>query len=36
MIELTSIAQAISIIAACWAIVSGVGAWKREFIGKRK
>lgn len=36
MIELATIAQAISIIAACWAIVSGVDAWKREFIGKRK
>ena len=36
MIELASIAQAIAIVTACWAIVSGVGAWKREFIGKRK
>ena len=24
------------VTAACWAIISGVGAWKREFIGKRK
>lgn len=36
MIELATIAQAVSIFAACWAIISGVGAWKREFIGKRK
>jgi len=21
---------------ACWAIISGIGAWKREFIGKRQ
>lgn len=36
MIELATVAQAVSVIAACWAIISGVGAWKREFIGKRK
>ena len=36
MIDLATIAQAIAVIAACWAIISGVGAWKREFIGKRK
>ena len=30
------IGQAIAVISACWAIVSGVGAWKREFIGKRR
>lgn len=36
MIELATIAQAVAIVAACWAIISGVGAWKREFIGKRK
>lgn len=36
MVELATIAQAVSVIAACWAIISGVGAWKREFIGKRK
>lgn len=30
------IAQAVAIISACWAIVSGVGAWKREFVGKRR
>ncbi len=33
---LANISQAIAIIAACWAIISGVGTWKREFIGKRK
>lgn len=36
MIEITTIAQAVAVISACWAIVSGVGAWKREFIGKRQ
>jgi len=36
MNELATIAQAIAIISACWAIISGVGAWKREFLGKRK
>jgi len=36
MIELATIAQAIAVVSACWAIISGVGAWKREFIGKRK
>lgn len=36
MIEITTVAQAVSIVAACWAIISGIGAWKREFIGKRQ
>lgn len=36
MTDITSIAQAVAIMAACWAIISGVGAWKREFIGKRR
>ncbi|MEX1215120.1 hypothetical protein [Saccharospirillum sp.] len=36
MIELATIGEAVAVIAACWAIISGVGAWKREFIGKRK
>ncbi len=36
MFELASIIQAVAIVSACWAIISGVGAWKREFIGKRK
>ncbi len=30
------IIQAIAVIATCGAIISGIGAWKREFIGKRK
>ena len=33
---ITATAQAVAVISACWAIVSGVGAWKREFVGKRK
>jgi hypothetical protein len=36
MIEIATIAQAVAIFAACWAIISGIGAWKREFIGKRQ
>lgn len=36
MNDIATIAQTLSIISACWAIISGVGAWKREFIGKRK
>ncbi len=36
MTNLATLAQAVAIISACWAIISGVGAWKREFIGKRK
>ena len=36
MADLATILQAVAIISACWAIISGVGAWKREFIGKRK
>lgn len=36
MDTLTNIAQAVAIISACWAIISGIGAWKREFLGKRR
>lgn len=36
MTDLATITEAVSIIAACWAIISGIGAWKREFIGKRQ
>jgi hypothetical protein len=36
MLEIATIAQAVAVITACWAIVSGVGAWKREFMGKRQ
>jgi hypothetical protein len=34
--EIISLAQAGAVVAACWAIISGIGAWKREFIGKRQ
>ncbi|MVE67982.1 hypothetical protein D6U67_18945, partial [Vibrio cholerae] len=33
---ITLLGKTIAVISACWAIVSGVGAWKREFIGKRR
>jgi len=36
MIELATIAQAVSVFAACWAIIAGIGAWRREFVGKRQ
>ncbi len=36
MTDIATIVQAVAIVAACWAIISGVGAWKREFIGKRR
>ncbi|GAB0111866.1 hypothetical protein PA7559_31360 [Pseudoalteromonas distincta] len=36
MESIALIGQAVAVIAACWAIISGVGAWKREFIGKRR
>ena len=36
MSNLATIIQALAIASACWAIISGIGAWKREFIGKRK
>ncbi|MGH9437268.1 MAG: hypothetical protein ACRD22_05060 [Terriglobia bacterium] len=36
METIAAVAQLVAIISASWAIVSGVGAWKREFIGKRK
>jgi hypothetical protein len=32
----TILAQAVAVISACFAIISGVSAWKREFIGKRQ
>jgi hypothetical protein len=35
-INLTNIVQSVAIISACWAIISGIGAWKREFLGKRR
>ena len=36
MSEFAQIVQAISIFLACFAVMSGIDAWKREFIGKRK
>ena len=36
MTEAASLAQAGAVILACWAIIAGIGAWKREFIGKRQ
>jgi hypothetical protein len=36
MIELATIAQAVAVFAACWTVISGIDAWKREFIGKRQ
>jgi hypothetical protein len=27
---------ALGVLAACWAIIAGIDAWKREFIGKRR
>jgi hypothetical protein len=30
------ISQAVGVIAACWAIISGIDAWKREYIGKKR
>lgn len=36
MTEYVTLAQSGALIAASWAIISGIGAWKREFIGKRR
>jgi hypothetical protein len=36
MSNIATISQTLAIVSACWAIISGIGAWKREFIGKRK
>ena len=36
MEKIALVAQTVSIFSACWAIIAGIGAWKREFIGKRK
>lgn len=36
MIEVATIAQAVAVVSACWVIIAGIGAWKREFIGKRQ
>ena len=36
MNEIITLTQAGAVVLACWAIISGIGAWKREFIGKRQ
>ena len=36
MTEIFTLAQAGAVISACWAIISGIGAWRREFIEKRQ
>lgn len=36
MIALSDVLQSISVIFACWAVVAGIGAWRREFVGKRR
>ena len=35
-INLANLAQAGSVALASWAIINGIDAWKREFIGKRR
>ena len=34
--EVLEILEKLSVLAACWAIISGIDAWRREFIGKRQ
>ena len=34
--DVTNILESISIIIAAWAVIIGVNAWRREYIGKRK
>ena len=36
MTDIATITQAVAIVSACWVVISGVGAWKREFIGRRR
>jgi len=36
MIAIADILQAVSIILACWAVIAGIDAWRREFVGKRR
>src|SRR4030067_3279753 len=36
MTEVAQIAQAVSVVLACFVAISGINAWKREFIGKRR
>ena len=34
--DVTNILESISIIIAAWAVIIGVNAWRREYVGKRK
>jgi hypothetical protein len=36
MAEIADVIQSISVILACWAVISGIDAWRREFLGKRR
>ena len=36
MTQIATILQAVSVMLACWAVISGIDAWKREFVGKRQ
>ena len=36
IITVADVTQSISIIIACWTAVAGIGAWRREFVGKRR
>lgn len=36
MIALADILQSISVMLACWAVIAGIDAWRREFVGKRR
>lgn len=36
MIELADILQSMSVMFACWSVVAGIYAWRREFLGKRR
>ena len=33
---IVDILQAISVMSACWAVIAGIDAWRREFVGKRR
>ncbi len=33
---IADILQSISVILACWAVIAGIDAWRREFVGKRR
>lgn len=33
---IADILQSISMILACWAVIAGIDAWRREFVGKRR